>query len=50
MIGFVTSGLVHYNLGDGEVAMVFYLLMGIGVFICIRQDLIQLKKVKGTCF
>jgi len=34
MIGFVVSGLVHYNLGDGEVAMVFYLLMGISVFIC----------------
>jgi len=34
LIGFVTSGLVHYNLGDGEVAMVFYILMGISVFIC----------------
>lgn len=34
MIGFFTSGLVHYNLGDGEVAMVFYILMGISVFIC----------------
>ena len=29
MIGFVVSGLVHYNLGDQEVAMVFFLLMGI---------------------
>jgi len=34
LIGFFTSGLVHYNLGDGEVAMVFYILMGISVFIC----------------
>ena len=34
LAGFLTSGLVHYNLGDGEVAMVFYMLMGIGVFIC----------------
>lgn len=33
LAGFFTSGLVHYNLGDGEVAMVFYLLMGIGFFI-----------------
>jgi O-Antigen ligase/PDZ domain len=33
MIGFFTSGLVHYNLGDGEVAMVFYILMGISVFV-----------------
>ncbi len=33
-VGFFTSGLVHYNLGDGEVAMVFYLMMGFGVFAC----------------
>jgi hypothetical protein len=31
LIGFFTSGLVHYNLGDAEVAMVFFILMGIGV-------------------
>lgn len=31
LIGFVTSSLVHYNLGDAEVVMVFYLLMGIAV-------------------
>ncbi len=30
-IGFFSSGLVHWNLGDSEVAMVFFLLMGIGV-------------------
>jgi O-antigen ligase len=29
LIGFFTSGLVHYNLGDQEVAMVFFLLMGL---------------------
>lgn len=28
-IGFFASGLVHYNLGDSEVAMVFYLIMGL---------------------
>jgi hypothetical protein len=40
MIGFFTSGLVHYNLGDGEVAMAFYILMGISVFVCrmIEQE------------
>src|SRR6187401_2949907 len=40
MIGFFTSGLVHYNLGDGEVAMVFYILMGISVLVCrmIEQE------------
>ncbi len=31
LIGFFASGLVHYNLGDQEVAMIFFLLMGIGV-------------------
>jgi O-Antigen ligase len=30
-IGFFASGLVHYNLGDQEVAMVFFLLMGFGI-------------------
>ncbi|MEZ5427319.1 MAG: O-antigen ligase family protein [Pyrinomonadaceae bacterium] len=33
-VGFFASGMVHYNLGDAEVAMVFYLLMGLGVFVC----------------
>jgi O-Antigen ligase len=33
LIGFFTSGSVHYNLGDAEVAMVFFLLMAFGVFI-----------------
>src|SRR5690606_19071605 len=32
MIGFFTSGLIHYNLGDTEVAMIFYIIMGIGVY------------------
>ena len=36
LIGFFTSGLVHYNLGDQEVAMVFFMLMGLGILI---QDL-----------
>lgn len=30
-VGFFSSGLVHWNLGDAEVAMVFFLLMGIGI-------------------
>jgi O-antigen ligase len=30
-VGFFTSGLVHYNLGDQEVAMMLFLLMGLGV-------------------
>lgn len=31
LIGFFVSGLVHYNLGDQEVAMVFFMLMAFGV-------------------
>jgi hypothetical protein len=34
LIGFFVSGLVHYNLGDQEVAMIFYLLMAVGIFVC----------------
>lgn len=32
-VGFLTSGLVHYNWGDSEVAMIFYLIMGLSLFI-----------------
>jgi hypothetical protein len=32
-IGFFFGGIVHYNLGDAEVAMVFFLLMGLSVRI-----------------
>lgn len=38
LVGFFTSGLVHYNLGDGEVAMVFYILMGLSVFLCSSKS------------
>lgn len=31
LVGFVVSGFVHSNLGDSEVAMVFYILMAFGV-------------------
>ncbi|MCA1623216.1 MAG: O-antigen ligase family protein, partial [Acidobacteria bacterium] len=34
LIGFFTSGLVHYNLGDAEVAMVFFMLMGLSISLC----------------
>ena len=37
MIGFFTSGIVHYNLGDSEVAMVFFLLMALAAGL-IRHD------------
>jgi O-antigen ligase len=31
--GFFTSGLVHYNLGDSEVAMIFYFIMGCALVV-----------------
>ena len=31
LCGFLLSGLVHYNLGDSEVAMVFYFIMGLAL-------------------
>lgn len=32
-IGFLTSGLTHYNWGDSEVVMIFYLIMGLSLAI-----------------
>lgn len=37
LVGFFVSSLVNYSLGDGEVAMVFYILMGIGVSLCLQN-------------
>ncbi|MEP7213055.1 MAG: O-antigen ligase family protein [Acidobacteriota bacterium] len=31
LLGIVSSGMVHYNMGDQEVAMVFFLLMALGM-------------------
>lgn len=31
VVGFVTSGMVHNNLGDSEVAMIFYFIMGLSI-------------------
>lgn len=33
LLGFMTSGLVHYNWGDSEVVMIFYLIMGFSLAI-----------------
>jgi len=38
LVGFAVSSLVNYSLGDGEVAMVFYISMGIGVSLCLYQN------------
>jgi hypothetical protein len=37
-IGFIVSGLVHYNLGDSVVAMIFFLLVGLGVRVADLQN------------
>ena len=37
-VGFFASGLVHYNLGDTEVAMVFYILMGLSMSLVYRES------------
>ena len=31
LVGFATSGLVHYNFGDSEVVMIFYFIMGLAL-------------------
>jgi hypothetical protein len=31
LVGFFASGLVHYNLGDSEVVMIFYIIMGLNL-------------------
>lgn len=33
LIGFMVSGLFHYNWGDSEVVMIFYLIMGLSLVI-----------------
>ncbi len=33
LAGFLSSGLVHYNWGDSEVIMVFYLIMGLALVL-----------------
>ena len=36
-VGFLTSGLVHYNWGDSEVVMIFFLSMGVSISIVTRK-------------
>lgn len=37
-IGFLTSGIVHYNWGDSEVVMILYLIMGLSLAILRSSD------------
>jgi O-antigen ligase len=33
LVGFIASGMVHYNFGDSEVVMVFYFIMGLSLVL-----------------
>ncbi len=33
LVGFLASGLVHYNWGDSEVVMIFYIIMGLSLVV-----------------
>ena len=33
LVGFMSSGMVHYNWGDSEVVMIFYLIMGLSLVV-----------------
>ena len=50
MIGFFVSGLVHYNLGDSEVAMVFYLLMGLSVKLTELSPASRVFNLNNICW
>ncbi len=38
LVGFIASGLVHYNFGDAEVVMVLFLLMGLAVKLAQKDN------------
>jgi len=39
LVGFMISGIVHYNWGDSEVVMIFYLIMGLS--LVVERQVIQ---------
>jgi hypothetical protein len=48
LVGFFTSGLVHYNWGDSEVVMVLYLIMGLSLAVQrLPSNLAQHSDYKG---
>jgi O-antigen ligase len=47
LAGFFASGLVHYNFGDSEVAMIFYFIMGLSLVV-EREELRPHAPVNGT--
>ena len=47
LIGFMLSGVVHYNWGDSEVVMIFYLIMGLSLVV-ERQTRADMKSVPSA--
>jgi hypothetical protein len=45
LIGFLASGLVHYNWGDSEVMMIFYLIMGLS--LACKRLMVEGTRVAG---
>jgi hypothetical protein len=45
--GFFVSSLVNYSLGDSEVVMVFYLLMGLSVSLAIENSRFRIQDSKS---
>jgi hypothetical protein len=45
LAGFFTSGLVHYNWGDSEVVMVFYLIAGLT--LVLQREVVQSNQGKA---
>ena len=39
LVGFMISGVVHYNWGDSEVVMIFYLIMGMSLVVWRQAQL-----------
>lgn len=46
LAGFFTSGLVHYNWGDSEVVMVFYLVMGLA--LTVSREIVQVDSPRQS--
>lgn len=47
LIGFLSSGVVHYNWGDSEVVMIFYMLMGFSLFL-FRESAVRSASEKRS--
>ena len=46
LLGFMTSGVVHYNWGDSEVVMVFYFIMGLCLVVDRTNQLMTQSSVR----